>query len=143
MVITISLILATTLIIFLIKKIKFTRLRSMKAIISGIIVFNLLILTAVATLLISDVPLKAQENQAQPQKTEQTQSTNAGANYGAAIAVGLATIGAGIAVGLTGSAAIGSITQKPEVFGRSLVFVGLAEGIAIYGLIISFMILTG
>jgi len=61
---------------------------------------------------------------------------------GAALATGLACIGAGIAVGIAGAAAIGGITEKPEILGRSLIFVGLAEGIAIYGLIISFMILN-
>ncbi|MBN1582980.1 MAG: hypothetical protein JXA89_19885 [Anaerolineae bacterium] len=60
----------------------------------------------------------------------------------AALSTGLATIGAGIAVGNTGSAAVGAIAEKPESFGRALIFVGLAEGIAIYGLIISFMILN-
>jgi len=62
---------------------------------------------------------------------------------GAALATGLACIGAGIAVGIAGAAAIGGITEKPEILGRTLIFVGLAEGIAIYGLIISFMILQG
>jgi V/A-type H+/Na+-transporting ATPase subunit K len=66
----------------------------------------------------------------------------AGAALGAALATGLACIGAGIAVGIAGAAAIGGITEKPEILGRTLIFVGLAEGIAIYGLIISFMILT-
>ena len=61
---------------------------------------------------------------------------------GAALATGLAAIGAGIAVGIAGSAAIGAIVEKPETLGRTLIFVGLAEGIAIYGLIISFMLLT-
>ena len=59
----------------------------------------------------------------------------------AAISTGLATIGAGIAVGSTGSAALGSIAERPELFGRSLVYVGLAEGIAIYGLLVSILIL--
>ena len=61
---------------------------------------------------------------------------------GAALSTGLAAIGAGIAVGLTGAAAIGAISEKPEMLGRTLLFVGLAEGIAIYGLIISIMILA-
>jgi len=61
---------------------------------------------------------------------------------GAALAIGLASIGAGIAVGIAGAAAIGAMTEKPELLGRTLIIVGLAEGIAIYGLIISFMILT-
>jgi V/A-type H+/Na+-transporting ATPase subunit K len=60
----------------------------------------------------------------------------------AAISTGLATIGAGIAVSNTGAAAIGAIAEKPESFGRALIFVGLAEGIAIYGLIIAFMVLN-
>jgi V/A-type H+-transporting ATPase subunit K len=60
----------------------------------------------------------------------------------AAIATGMATIGAGFAVSSTGSAAVGAIAEKPDSFGRALIFVGLAEGIAIYGLIISFMILN-
>jgi len=61
----------------------------------------------------------------------------------AAISTGLASIGAGIAVSGTGAAAVGAIAEKPEAFGRSLIFVGLAEGIAIYGLIISFLVLFG
>jgi len=65
-----------------------------------------------------------------------------GAEMGAALATGLACIGAGIAVGIAGAAAIGGITEKPDILGRTLIFVGLAEGIAIYGLIISFMILN-
>jgi V/A-type H+-transporting ATPase subunit K len=72
----------------------------------------------------------------------QQTSTDPYASLAAAIATGLATIGAGIAVGNTGSAAVGTIAEKPESFGRALIFVGLAEGIAIYGLIISFMILN-
>ena len=60
----------------------------------------------------------------------------------AGLSTGLACIGAGIAVASTGAAAIGVIAEKPESFGRSLIFVGMAEGIAIYGLIISFMILN-
>ncbi len=62
---------------------------------------------------------------------------------GAAIATGLAAIGSGIAVGIAGAAAIGAIAEKPELLGRTLIFVGLAEGIVIYGLIVSFIILRG
>lgn len=60
----------------------------------------------------------------------------------AALATGLSAVAAGIAVGSVGAAAIGAVAEKPELFGRTLVFVGLAEGIAIYGLIISIMILN-
>jgi V/A-type H+-transporting ATPase subunit K len=64
------------------------------------------------------------------------------ASVAAGIAVGLASLGAGHAVGQTGAAAIGVIAERPEAFGRVLIFVGLAEGIAIYGLVIAFMVLA-
>lgn len=60
----------------------------------------------------------------------------------AAISAGLGTLGAGYAVGHVGAAAVGAIAEKPELFGRVLVLVGLAEGIAIYGLIVSILILN-
>jgi V/A-type H+-transporting ATPase subunit K len=60
---------------------------------------------------------------------------------GAAIAVAGSTLGAAIAVAYTGAAAIASITEKPEMFGRALVIVGLAEGIAIYGLVIAVILI--
>jgi F0F1-type ATP synthase membrane subunit c/vacuolar-type H+-ATPase subunit K len=56
------------------------------------------------------------------------------------IAIGLACVGAGLAVAATGTGAIASTTEKPEMFARVLIFVGLAEGIAIYGLIVSLLI---
>ncbi len=59
----------------------------------------------------------------------------------AALAVGFSSIGAGIAVSAVGSAAMGAVSERPELMGRSLIYVGLAEGIAIYGLIVSIMIL--
>jgi len=59
----------------------------------------------------------------------------------AAMATGFGCIGAGIAVAYVGAAAVGAVGEKPEVAGRTLIFVGLAEGVAIYGLIIAIMIL--
>ncbi|MEI8349944.1 MAG: ATP synthase subunit C [Candidatus Omnitrophota bacterium] len=59
----------------------------------------------------------------------------------ASIATGLSAIAAGIAVAYVGSAAVGAMSEKPEIAGRALIYVGLAEGIAIYGLIIAIMIL--
>jgi V/A-type H+/Na+-transporting ATPase subunit K len=60
----------------------------------------------------------------------------------AALATGLAALGAAIAVASVGAAAVGALAEKPELFGRVLVLVGLAEGIAIYGVIISVLILN-
>jgi len=59
----------------------------------------------------------------------------------AAIAVAGSSIGAAVAVAYTGAAALAAISEKPELFGRSIVVIGLAEGIAIYGLIIAVLIL--
>jgi len=60
---------------------------------------------------------------------------------GASLATVGSAIGAGWALAHVGAAALGAVTEKPELFGRSLVYVGLAEGIAIYGVIISIMML--
>lgn len=59
----------------------------------------------------------------------------------AALSTGMATIGAGYAVGSVGSSALGAVSEDPKILGKTLIFVGLAEGIAIYGLIISILIL--
>ena len=59
----------------------------------------------------------------------------------AALSTGLAAIGGGYAVGVVGSAALGAVSEDESILGKTLIFVGLAEGIAIYGLIVSIMIL--
>jgi ATP synthase subunit C. len=59
----------------------------------------------------------------------------------AALVTGLSCIGGGVAVASAASAALGAISEDQSILGKSLIFVGLAEGIALYGLIISFMIL--
>lgn len=60
----------------------------------------------------------------------------------AAMAAGVAALGAGYAVAQVGTAALGALAEKPDLFGRVLVMVGLAEGIAIYGLIVAILILN-
>ncbi len=60
----------------------------------------------------------------------------------ATLAVGLSCITSAYALGKIGSAALGAMSEKPEIGGRALVFLGMAEGIAIYGLIIAIMILN-
>ncbi len=59
----------------------------------------------------------------------------------AALVTGLCAIGAAIAVAVVGAAAMGAVAEKPETAGRALIFVGLAEGIAIYGLIIGIILI--
>ena len=73
-------------------------------------------------------------------------SSSSGSNawaalLGAGIAVAGSTIGAGFAVAYTGAAALAAVSEKPEMFGRSLVIVGLAEGIAIYGLVVAIILI--
>lgn len=69
-------------------------------------------------------------------------SGNAGWGYiAAALSTGMSCIGGGIAVSAAASAALGAISEDGSIFGKSLIFAGLAEGVCLYGLIISFMIL--
>jgi len=65
----------------------------------------------------------------------------AAAFIGAGIVTGLGAIGTGIAVSSAAAAAIGAISENENNFGKAMIFVAMAEGIAIYGLLISFMIL--
>jgi V/A-type H+-transporting ATPase subunit K len=60
---------------------------------------------------------------------------------GAAIAVAGSSIGSAIAVAYTGAAALAAMSERPELFGRAMVIVGLAEGIAIYGLIVAIILI--
>ena len=68
-------------------------------------------------------------------------SSSSAALLGAAIAVAGSTIGAGIAVAYAGAAALAAMSERSELFGRAMVIVGLAEGIAIYGLIIGILLI--
>lgn len=80
---------------------------------------------------------KEQENQ-----NAEESSKNGIGMIAAAIATGLACIGAGIAVAVVASSAVGAISENPSLLGKTIIFAGLAEGIAIYGLIIAIMILN-
>jgi V/A-type H+-transporting ATPase subunit K len=69
--------------------------------------------------------------------------TNEGMGFvaiGAGLAIGLAGLGAGIGAGTASAAAIAAITEKPETFGRSIIFVAFIEGIAIFGFVIAFQL---
>ncbi|MEV5875390.1 ATP synthase subunit C [Streptomyces sp. NPDC052101] len=68
-------------------------------------------------------------------------SVNGSALIGAAIAVAGSSIGAAIAVAYTGAAALAALSERPEMFGRAMVIVGLAEGIAVYGLVVAILLI--
>jgi V/A-type H+/Na+-transporting ATPase subunit K len=59
----------------------------------------------------------------------------------AAVVAGLALLGAGIGLGIAGSAAIGAVSEKPEMFSLSFVYIVFVEAIAVYGLVLAFLIL--
>ena len=73
---------------------------------------------------------------------EAVTNNNAGLGYlAAALVTGLSSIGAGIAVGAAAPAAIGSVAEEPKSFVKALIFVALGEGVALYGILISILIL--
>ncbi len=118
----------------LFKKIKVSKSGLKKSLGLSISSFIVTILGAILTL-IPDMAMAAETAAAE---------TASGSGIGfiaAALSTGLATIGAGYAVGAVGSSALGAVSEDPKILGKTLIFVGLAEGIAIYGLIISIMIL--
>jgi len=113
---------------------------SMKMILAGLIGLALITIGLGAFLMITSLPLLAVEEGV------------AGAGIGegalrwgfaaAAASAALSAAAGGYAVAKVGSAAVGALAEKPELFGRIIILVGLAEGIAIYGLIVAILILN-
>jgi len=94
------------------------------------------------TLLIVSSALMFNGQAVAAESTAASTGSIAGMGYlAAALSTGLACIGGGIAVSAAASAALGAISEDGSILGKSLIFVGLAEGVCLYGLIISFMIL--
>lgn len=103
--------------------------------------FNALLLVAALALIV--IALTSPASSATVVAAATTAKTlNGSALLGAGIAIAGSSIGGGIAVAYTGSAALAAMSERPEMFGRAMVIVGLAEGIAIYGLIVA-VILVG
>jgi V/A-type H+-transporting ATPase subunit K len=108
----------------------------------GLLGFNLLLL--MTSLAVIGFALAAYQPWAAAQEVggATAGSTQTWAGFiSAALATMVSSIAAAWAVSRVGVAALGAITERPELFGRSIVYIGLAEGIAIYGIIISIMIL--
>ncbi|MCL2277262.1 MAG: ATP synthase subunit C [Treponema sp.] len=82
------------------------------------------------------IPALAQEH-AEGQET----SSNSVKYIAAALAVGLSCIAGGIAVGRIGSAAMGAMSENPDLFGKALPYAGLAEGICLWGFLVALLIL--
>ncbi|MFR7992342.1 MAG: ATP synthase subunit C [Lachnospiraceae bacterium] len=102
----------------------------------GVNAFFFFSLMLVATIVSFSSPVSAANS------AEAANGLSTGLAYlGAALSTGLSCVGGGIAVASAASAALGAISEDGSILGKSLIFVGLAEGVALYGLIISFMIL--
>lgn len=127
--------------------------KTMKKLIAIVITLGFVIIGSTSLLVLNAIAKTPEKNenvaeQITPQSNETsleaTPASDTKVTYGfiaAALAVGIGSIGAAIAVGNIGTAAMGTIGEKPELSGSALIFVGLAEGIAIYGLIVAIMIL--
>jgi V/A-type H+-transporting ATPase subunit K len=102
----------------------------------------LIVLTGAAFVLLSAPAMAADPSEAGAPVRPEMASSNGMGFIGMALATGLACIGAGIAVGSVGSAAIGLVGEQPGAIGTTLIYVGLAEGVAIYGIVISMLILS-
>ena len=111
--------------------------RHRRAAVRAFLIADAVLLAAAAVVAV--VALSASPAQAAP--ATGTGSASWAALLGAAISVAGSSVGAGIAVAYTGAAALAAITERPELMGRAMVIVGLAEGIAIYGLIVAVMLI--
>ncbi|MGZ4624666.1 MAG: ATP synthase subunit C [Kineosporiaceae bacterium] len=116
------------------------------AVLAALGLLVLLASTVMVVLLLTGSPAEASGPAATvataPAQTASSSGATWAALLGAAIAVAGSSIGAAIAVAYTGAAALAAMSERPELFGRSMVIVGLAEGIAIYGLVVA-VILVG
>ena len=93
------------------------------------------------TLIIADVLLFSGKVSAAEAETAATSAVDGWKYIAAALSTGMSCIGAGIAVASAASAALGALSEDSSIMGKALIFVALAESIALYGLLISFSIL--
>ena len=108
---------------------------------AGVFLISVLLIVMLAM----GVSAQSEEPQTgEPAPASQTASDSSGSNgyMAAAVAVGLSCLGAGIAIASTAPAAIGAFSEDPKAFGKALIFVVLGEGVALYGLLISILIIN-
>ncbi|MEU5613865.1 ATP synthase subunit C [Streptomyces sparsogenes] len=102
---------------------------------------NALLFAAALALLVVALDGRSAQAAAPVAAAAPTTGSGSAALIGAAISVAGASLGAAIAVAYTGAAAVAALSERPELFGRAMVIVGLAEGIAIYGLVIAIILI--
>ncbi len=96
----------------------------------------------IVTLFCFAVPMVANAADASTTAAAAAGSANGMGLIAAALSTGIAGIGGGIAVAAAAPAAIGATSEDPKAFGKALIFVALGEGIALYGLLVSILILA-
>ena len=101
-----------------------------------------IIFISLGLLVFSYNKIYSEENQSGVKVYKSPESSYGLAFLASALSVGIGSLGAGIAVGMSASAALGALSENPKIFGNAIVLVGLAEGVAIYGLIIAILILN-
>ena len=116
-------------------------LKPAKAVVMQICSFAMLFVTAfAATAMISSAEgenaTPAQEATTSVVAEQQGKSDKEWDGIAMALAIGLASIGSGMAVAAAAPAAIGAVSEDPKAFGKAIVFVGLAEGVAIFALLV-------
>jgi V/A-type H+-transporting ATPase subunit K len=77
----------------------------------------------------------------QAAETESAGGTSVWKYFAAALAVGISCIAGGIAVGQIGAAAMGAMSENPELSGKALPYAGLAEGICLWGFLVALLII--
>jgi V/A-type H+-transporting ATPase subunit K len=111
------------------------------------ITHSLIVIFTVMAIIVTVFCARAFSQPAESQETVQAQIASVNAEtlkyalVAAALAFGLGAIGAGIAIGNVGAAAMGAIAEKPQIAGQALIFVALAEGIVVFGFVMALMIL--
>ena len=105
-------------------------------------VATLVLMVALPVGLGVNAEVEADATVAETTAAESAKADSDGLGYiAAALATGFGSIGCGIAVAAAAPAAIGAVSEEPKAFSKALIFVALGEGVALYGFLISFMIL--
>ncbi|MDR1565811.1 MAG: ATP synthase subunit C [Treponema sp.] len=106
-----------------------------------VIILVFLFAAASGSLVFAQAVQAAQEAQAAEEIPAET-ATPVWKYLAAALAVGISCIAGGIAVGQIGSAAMGAMSENPELSGKALPYAGLAEGICLWGFLVALLILV-
>ena len=108
------------------------------------VIFVGLVLAMLGIFSVTDVIAQESQAQTQAQAAPMTAVEGEVAKFGfiaAAVAFGLGALGAGLGIAHVGAAAMGAISEKPEIAGQALIFIALAEGLVIFGFIMGLLIL--